>query len=91
MDRKLLIGIGIGMAAGVLGRAFYPALKEVGRPLAKATIKSGLTAVDKAQESIAHFGELVEDMVAEVRAERAQETAQRGAASMPDLTPPRVV
>lgn len=85
MDRKLLMGIGIGLAAGILGRALYPAMKEAGRPLAKATLKSGLAAVEKARESFAQLGETVEDLMAEVKAEMHEEATQRAAAAMPDF------
>jgi hypothetical protein len=86
MDRKLLLGIGIGLAAGILGRALYPALKEAGRPLAKATLRSGLAAVEKARESLAEMGETVEDLMAEVKAEMAEEATRRGAAAMPNVS-----
>ena len=53
------------------------ALSGVGRPLARAVIKSGIILYEKGRETAAEFGEVMEDLVAEARAEiqQAQTTA----------------
>lgn len=74
-QRNLLIGVGIGMGALVFLKELVPAFKGVGRPLAKATIKSGILVFDKSREKLAQFRETCEDLVAEVRAEMEGEIA----------------
>jgi Protein of unknown function (DUF5132) len=78
-QRNLLVGIGIGMGALALLKGVSPAFKGVGRPLAKATIKSGITAFEKSREKLAEFQETYEDLVAEVHAEMDEEMRQREA------------
>jgi hypothetical protein len=68
-QKRVLIGIGIGLAAAGLIKGLIPSFRGVGRPLAKATIKSGLALIDKGREKAAEFGEAFEDLVAEARAE----------------------
>jgi hypothetical protein len=77
--RNTLIGFALGVGATVLARQFLPALKEVGRPLAKATLKSGITAYEKARETIAQLGETVEDLMAEAVSELGEEEAKKAA------------
>ncbi len=68
-QKRVLIGVGIGLAAAGLVRGLIPALRGVGRPLAKATIKSSLVLFEKGKEKAAEFGEAFEDLLAEARAE----------------------
>ncbi len=68
-QRNVLIGIAIGLAAAGLLKNIGPAFRGMGRPLAKAAIKSSLTFLDKGREKTAEFGEAFEDLVAEARAE----------------------
>lgn len=53
--------------------ALLPALasifKDAGRPLAKASIKTGIVGFEKGREKIAHWSEVLEDLVAEAKAE----------------------
>jgi hypothetical protein len=85
-ERNLLIGVGIGLAAAGLIRSAAPTFKGVGRPLAKATIKSSITLFDKGREKLAQFGEVFEDLVAEARAELEEEarTGRAAPESAPD-------
>lgn len=77
-QRNLVIGVGIGMGLLMLLKEFAPAFAGVGRPLAKATIKSGIMVVDKSREKLAQFRETYEDLVAEVKAEMQQELQANG-------------
>jgi hypothetical protein len=77
-ERNLLIGVGIGLAAAGMIRSAAPAFKGIGRPLAKATIKSSITLFDKGREKLAQFGEVFEDLVAEARAELEEEARGTG-------------
>ena len=87
-QRNLLVGVGIGMGALVLLKGLAPAFKGVGRPLAKATIKSGIVAFDKGREKMAEWRETYEDLVAEVHSEMEQEVRQ-GAAESFSPEPPK--
>jgi hypothetical protein len=83
-QRNLLIGAGIGLAAAGLLRSSAPAFRSIGRPLAKAAIKSGLNLFDKGREKLAQFGEVFEDLVAEARAELEEEARGRNGGAAPE-------
>ncbi len=68
-------GLLIGIGAAVLAPVVLPILASIARPLAKATIKSGLMLYEKGKETLAEAGEMVEDLVAEARAEMEEEQA----------------
>ena len=84
-QRNLLIGLGIGVATAALIKGVGPAFRGVGRPLVKASIRSGILMADKTREVIARMREDYEDLVAEVRAEMHEEI--RGQEAMPGATP----
>lgn len=66
-------GIAIGVGAALLAPVALTALSGVGRPAARAAIKSGIILFEKGRETLAEAGEIFEDLVAEVRAELEQE------------------
>lgn len=76
-QKTVLIGIGIGLAAAGLLKSLTPAFHGMGRPLAKATIKSSLSLLEKGREKAAELGEAFEDLVAEARAELEAERQGR--------------
>jgi capsid protein len=49
------------------------------KPAAKAAIKGGLVLYEKGKETFAEVGEVVEDIVAEAKAELDEETAAAAA------------
>jgi hypothetical protein len=65
LTKSVAIGLGV-VAAGVL---LAPALK----PVARATVKSGILLFEKGREWLAEAEESFEDLVAEVRAELAED------------------
>jgi membrane protein implicated in regulation of membrane protease activity len=65
VGRLLLIGAGLAVLAPVA----VAALAGVARPVARAALRSGMLAYDKGREAVAEMGEVVEDLVAEVRVE----------------------
>lgn len=65
VTRGVAIGVGV-LAAGWL---LAPAL----RPVARSALKSGLLLVELGREKMAEAGEAFEDLVAEVRADLAEE------------------
>jgi hypothetical protein len=88
-NRKFLWGFGLGLAAAVLLREVFPAFKGVGRPLAKATVKSGMVMLERSKETVAHWGEVFEDLVVEAKAELEQEarTTAEAPAAVPTPAP----
>ncbi len=77
---NILTGLAIGIGAVVLAPIVAPLVAGIGKPLAKAAIKTGITLYDKALEATAEIGEVFEDIVAEARAEM-----QGGEAAGPPL------
>lgn len=72
---KVLFGFGLGLAAAGLARELLPAFRGLGRPLAKATVKSTLQLFDKSRVRAAQWREALEDLTAEARAELDTEQA----------------
>ncbi len=69
-------GIVAGIGALVLAPIVIPAIAKIGKPIAKAAIKGGITLYEKCKGEVAETGEVLEDLVAEARAELADEEAQ---------------
>lgn len=67
--RGYIIGAAAALAAAAIFREFRTEFRDLGRPLAKAAIKSGLALIDKTREVMAHVGEVVEDLTVEARYE----------------------
>jgi len=67
----ILLGIGILILAPVIA----PVAASIIKPLAKATIKTGLSLVQKGRELISEAAEAFEDITAEVKAELIAERA----------------
>jgi hypothetical protein len=70
--RMLLLGIAVGAAAAIVGRELFAPIRRLGRPLAKAAVRSGMTALERGHERVALMSEHLSDLVAEVAAERQQ-------------------
>ncbi|MGC2064510.1 MAG: DUF5132 domain-containing protein [Thermodesulfovibrionales bacterium] len=66
-------GLAIGIGAAVLGPIVLPILAGAAKPIAKAAIKGGLALFEKGKETAAELGEVLEDIVAEAKAELAEE------------------
>ena len=69
-----LIGVAIGVGAALL----TPVLKPVARPAARAAVKTGVILYEKSCEAVAEVAEVVDDLVAEAKADlqRAREARQ---------------
>ena len=63
------LGFISGFATGVIARELGTVSGSALKPIAKALIKTGVIAMQKARESLAHMGEAMEDIIAEVTAE----------------------
>lgn len=70
-------GLMIGVGAAVVAPVAASALSGVGRPVARAAIKSGILFYDKGRETLAEVGEVFEDLVAEAQAELEEDREQR--------------
>jgi hypothetical protein len=73
---NILGGLAIGIGASVVAPVVIPILATVAKPLTKAAIKGGFVLYEKGRETLAEVQEVVEDLVAESKAEikEAQET-----------------
>lgn len=69
---NIFSGLAIGIGAAVLAPTVLPILVGAAKPLLKAAIKGGIVLYDRGKESFAEVGEVVEDLVAEVKAELAE-------------------
>lgn len=82
-------GIAATIGAAILAPIVIPALAGVAKPLAKAAIKEGLLLSEKGKEFFAEAAEVFEDLVAEAKAELAQD--QTTSNSQPDPNQPEII
>ena len=66
---NILGGLAIGIGASVVAPVVIPILATVVKPLTKAAIKGGFLLYEKGRESLAEAQEVIEDLVAEAKAE----------------------
>ncbi|MGC9964423.1 MAG: DUF5132 domain-containing protein [Syntrophobacteraceae bacterium] len=71
----ILLGIGVLILAPVI----IPVAASAIKPLAKATVKTGLSLVQRGKELLSEAAEAFEDIAAEVKAELIAERAGPGA------------
>jgi hypothetical protein len=70
----LVEGLGVtGIVGIILLPVFLPAIGSVGRPIAKALVKSGIAFYDRNKEALAELNETWDDIIAEARAEVGEE------------------
>jgi hypothetical protein len=69
---NLAVGITAAIAATILAPVLVPIITVAGRPLAKSLVKGGVILYEKGREAVAGAGEVVEDLIAEVRSEMEQ-------------------
>lgn len=68
---KIAFGFGLGVAAAGIIKEIRPAFRGLGRPLLKATVKSGLIVARNSRFKIAELRETLSDVTAEAEAELA--------------------
>jgi Protein of unknown function (DUF5132) len=66
-------GIIAGIGAVLLAPVLIPVVAGIGKPIAKSIIKGGIVAYEKSKGAFAELGETWEDMVAEAKAELAED------------------
>ncbi|MFM2417390.1 MAG: hypothetical protein RL385_2113 [Pseudomonadota bacterium] len=74
--QNLLLGFGAGVITTAAIPFFLPVLGEIIRPLTKALIKQSILGVDRLRTNTARAAEALEDIMAEVRVEVAEELAR---------------
>ncbi len=86
---NILGGLAIGIGASVVGPVVIPILATVAKPLTKAAIKGGYLLYEKGRETLAEAQEVIEDLVAEAKAEmeEAQEAPSSAVVSEPAVDP----
>ncbi len=62
-------GFAVGVGIALAGIAAIPVIASIGRPFARAALKSSLLLVEKSREALAEASEGMEDLLAEVKAE----------------------
>src|SRR5687768_16239553 len=80
--RGLWTGLGAGAATVALLPFAVPVLAEVIRPFTKAVMKQSLLGGDRLRTHAARLSEALEDLMAEVRVEVAQELEARSKAEV---------
>ncbi len=70
---NIITGLAIGIGSAIVAPLVVPALSKAAKPLAKAAIKGGLVLFETSKEKLAEAHELVDDLLAEARAELAAE------------------
>jgi hypothetical protein len=66
---NIISGLAIGIGSAIIAPIVAPALSRAAKPLAKAAIKSGFMLFETGKEKLAEAHEIVDDLVAEARAE----------------------
>jgi len=84
---NVVTGLAIGIGAAVLAPVVLPVIAGVAKPVAKAAIKGGLVLFEKGKETFAEVGEVVEDLVAEVKAEISEAEKTETATVAPEGEP----
>ena len=72
LKSNIFTGLAMGIGVAVLAPTVLPILVGAAKPLVKAAIKGGIVLYDRGKESFAEVSEVVEDMVAEAKAELAE-------------------
>lgn len=70
---NILAVLGIGIVAALLVPIALPVVARAAKPFTKALVKSGIIVYEKGREAVAELGEVMEDVVAEAKAEIEQE------------------
>jgi len=83
---NIVTGLAVGIGAALFAPQVIPALAGVVKPLAKAAIKGSLVIYEKSKEAFAEVGEMMEDIVAEVKAEMAESHKEAAGISPDDKT-----
>ncbi len=70
---KIGTGLAIGIGVLILAPAVFPVAASIVKPLAKASIKTGMLLFEKTRELAAEAKESLEDLAAEAHAELSED------------------
>ena len=84
-----LSGVLVGFGAGLAASSALPGAGAALRPVAKGLVRGALGAVDALRHAAAEASEQLSDLIAEVRAESAEESADGGEPRATDARRPR--
>jgi hypothetical protein len=77
---NIMSGLAIGIGSAIIAPMVAPALSKAAKPLVKAAIKGGLMLFETGKEKLAEAHEIVDDLLAEARAEPSTPEGYDGAA-----------
>ncbi|MCU0534179.1 MAG: DUF5132 domain-containing protein [Hydrococcus sp. Prado102] len=84
----LMENLGVpGIAAIVLLPVIVPVAGKIGKPIAKAAVKGGIVLYEKGKGVVTEVGETLEDLIAEAKAELAEDREQELEAATETATP----
>ncbi|MDH6059210.1 DUF5132 domain-containing protein [Chrysosporum bergii ANA360D] len=66
-------GIIAGIGAVLLAPVLIPVVAGIGKPIVKSLVKGGIVAYERSRGAFAEMGETWEDIIAEAKAEIAEE------------------
>jgi hypothetical protein len=69
-------GVGLGIVAAEVLKDVLPAFRGLGRPLLKATVKSGLMLAQDSRLKLAEFRQILTEVAAEAKTELAREESE---------------
>ena len=72
---NIITALAIGIGSAVIAPLVVPALSKAAKPLAKAAIKGGIALLETGKEKFAEMHEVIDDLMAEAKAELAAEQA----------------
>lgn len=70
LKANIAFGLAIGVGAAVVAPVVLPIAARAARPVGKELLKAGYFLYEKGRDGSAEFGEMVEDVIAEARADR---------------------
>jgi len=86
---NIVVGLTAALAATVLAPVLIPVIATASRPLAKSLIKGGVMLYERGREAVSGAGEVMEDLIAEVRSEfqRQHESPSAASEAAPESEP----
>lgn len=79
LKANIAFGLAIGVGAAVVAPIVLPIAARAARPIGKELLKAGYFLYEKGRDGSAELGEMVEDVVAEARADRQAAGTASGA------------
>lgn len=73
---KIAFGMGLGLVAAEVLKDVLPAFRGLGRPLLKATVKSGLMLAEDSRLKLAELRQVLTEVAAEAKTELAREESE---------------